>query len=70
MTPEQSWDVISVVLFLIYVFALTPFLGALLGGDYSSYGEDDRYSNCMCRGIIVQVVIGILYVIGLALINI
>ena len=69
MTPEVSWDVIRVVLFLTYLFGLTPVIGAAFGGNYSDYGHDNKYENCMMRGLVVHVVAGVLYITSLAIIN-
>ena len=69
MTPEQAWDVIRVTLFLVYVFGFIPLMGAALGGNYSSYGFSNRYENCMIRGLIAHAVVGLIYLICLAIIN-
>lgn len=66
MTVEQSWVVIYSVLIVIYVFGINPLLGAILGGNYSDYGVDNNYENCMGRGLIAHVVVGIFYIIFVA----
>ena len=66
MTVEQSWVVIYSVLIVTYVFGLNPLLGAMLGGNYSDYGVNNAYENCMGRGIIAHVVVGVIYIIFVA----
>ena len=63
MTVEQSWTVIYAVIVAVYVFGLNPILGAMLGGNYNSYGQDDAYTNCMGRGLIAHVVVVVIYLI-------
>lgn len=45
------------VLICIYLFAVLPFIGSILGGNFNSYGQTDWYSNCMSRGILVHVIL-------------
>lgn len=66
MTAAQSWDVIYSVLLIFYVFGFTPLIGVMLGGNYSDYGKDNKYENCMGRGLIAHVVAGIIIFIFVA----
>ena len=57
----MTGNTVNAILFAFYIFAILPLVGALFGGCYNSYGEDDKYQNCIGRGILVHIIVACLY---------
>lgn len=56
----------DIILSLLYALIVMPMIGALFGGNYCTYGENDKYENCFGRGALVHFIALCLYLIAKA----
>lgn len=63
----MSDSVSNAILFAVYIFTVVPFIGAIFGGNHSSYGHNDSYENCIGRGFLVHFIIVCFYFVVIAI---